>query len=115
MSSHTPGPWSLSGDLIVGAPEPRPNPKVEPYPHSIAKLCWDFDGDRNANGDLPWAKAKANGRLITAAPDLLLACLGSLKFLLARTYPDNETVSLVDTLSQVISSATGIPRNKNKN
>ena len=73
--THSPASWTLSGDLIVGAPEPRPNPKVEPHPHAVAKLCWDFDGDAGANGDLPWSIAKANGRLIIAAPDLLQALL----------------------------------------
>ena len=70
----SPSPWSLSGDIIVGAAEPRANPKVEPYGHVLAKLCWDFDGDRNANGDLPWKTAEANGRLMVAAPVLLAAC-----------------------------------------
>jgi hypothetical protein len=72
-AKHTPGPWSISGDLVVGAPESRPNPKVEPHPHSVAKLCWDFDGDRGANGDLPWLVAEANAQLIAAAPELLEA------------------------------------------
>lgn len=71
--THSPAPWSMSGDLVVGAPEPRPNPKVEPHSHAVAKLCWDFDGDTGANGDLPWSIAKANGQLIIAAPELLQA------------------------------------------
>ena len=73
MTTHTPGPWTISGDLIVGAPESRPNPKVAPFPHSVAKLCWDFDGDRNANGELPWTTAVENARLIASAPDMLEA------------------------------------------
>lgn len=72
-ATHTPGPWSISGQLINGAPEPRANPKVEPHPHTVAAVCWDFDGDRGATGDLPWAVAAANARLIAAAPELLEA------------------------------------------
>ncbi len=60
---HTPGPWSRSFQLINGAPEPNVHP--------VANLCWDYDGDCGATGDLPWATAKANGELIVAAPELL--------------------------------------------
>lgn len=77
-ATHTPGPWSISGQLINGAPEPRANPKVEPYPHTVAAVCWDYDGDRAATGDLPWAVAAANARLIAAAPALLEALEGLL-------------------------------------
>lgn len=72
-AAHTPGPWAISGQLIHGAPERRPNPKVEPHPHTVAAVCWDFDGDRGATGDLPWPVAAANARLIAAAPELLAA------------------------------------------
>ena len=57
-ATHTPGPWAISGQLINGAPEPRPNPQVEPYPHAVAA---------------------ANARLIAAAPELLEALQGLLR------------------------------------
>ena len=47
---HTYADWSLSGDLIVGPAYQPPNPKADLCHHPIAKLCWNFDGDRNANG-----------------------------------------------------------------
>lgn len=74
MTKHTPGPWRLSGDLVLGANEPRPNPKVVPYAHRVAVLCHD----EASNGDLPWLTAEANGRLITAAPEMLEALKGIL-------------------------------------
>lgn len=104
--AHTPGPWKRSGDLIVGPPEPRGNPKVEPYGHSVAKLCWDFDGDCGANGDLPWSIAEANGRIIIAAPKLLETCrlvLGSLEHNLAPEFLPETRIAL----REVISQATG--------
>jgi len=107
MISHTPGPWELSGDLIVGAPEPRPNPKVEPCPHNVAKLCWNFDGDRSPNGDLQWATAEANGNLIVAAPDLLRL----LKALQPIFWNDGPLVKayehLEDEIDAVIARAEG--------
>ena len=89
MTSHTPTPWSTSGDLISGAPEPRLNPKVKPYPHSVCKMCWDFDGDAGANGDLPWPVAEQNQLFIVRAvnchDELLAACKLSLKNVLSDT------------------------------
>lgn len=110
MTAHSPAPWELSGDLIVGAPEPRPNPKVEPHPHAVAKLCWDFDGDRGANGDLPWAVAKANGQLIIAAPAMLSALQFAADRL--RTMVDAAEATDLDyeclrTIDAVIGQATG--------
>ena len=101
-SSHTPGPWSRSGDLIVGAPEPRPNPKVEPHPHAVAKLCWDFDGDTGANGDLPWSIAKENQKLIAAAPELLEA----LQDLVDKINDAGWHPEITETAREVIERAT---------
>lgn len=86
-TKHSPAPWTASGDLIVGAPEPRPNPKVAPEPHAIAKMCWDFDGDCNANGTLPWTVAKHNQRLMTAAPELLQSLADLLDWCREHTSP----------------------------
>lgn len=71
--SYTPGPWKVSGDIIVGAPEPVPNPKVEPYGKSVAKIHWDFDGDCGApEYRIKWKpEGESNARLIAAAPDLV--------------------------------------------
>ncbi len=66
----TAGPWEMSGDLIVGAPYQPANPKAQKTCHSVAKICWDFDGDCGANGELPWRNAKANGQLLKRAPEL---------------------------------------------
>lgn len=71
--NHTPGPWEMSGQLVVGPPQPCPNPKAQPWHPTIASVAWDFDGDRNATGELPWSIAKHNGKLICAAPELLAA------------------------------------------
>lgn len=69
---HTPAPWSMSGHLIVGAPEAVPNPKVKPYGKTLASLAWDYDGDTGATERrIKWPEAKANGDLMVAAPELL--------------------------------------------
>jgi len=108
---HTPGPWTISGQLINGAPEPRPNPKVKPYPHTVTAVCWNFDGDRGATGDLPWPIAEANARLIAAAPELLEACRAAQNWL--REYhtqngsPMDEGIfGLDDQLVAAIARAT---------
>ena len=77
--SHTPGPWKLCGDIIVGAPEPVPNLKVEPYGKSVAKIHWDYDGDCGApEYRIKWKpEGEANAALIAAAPEMKQA-LGDL-------------------------------------
>lgn len=71
MSKHTPGPWSVAGQLIIGPPQSHPNPKATPSGRKVAEICWDWEGDRGATGTLPWSTAKFNADLIAAAPDLL--------------------------------------------
>ena len=78
MSNHTPTPWSISGDLIVGAPEAVPNPQVAPYPKQVSKLQWDYEGDSGATERrIQWPEAKANAdfivRAVNAHDDLLAA------------------------------------------
>jgi hypothetical protein len=78
---HTKGPWEMSGDIVIGPMYQPPNPKADKTAHVICKLGWDFDGDCNPTGDLPWAIAEENARLIAAAPELLEACEFALEWL----------------------------------
>ena len=81
--NHTPGPWSMSGQLIVGSPEPVPNPKVAPYGKTVASICWDYCGDTNPpEPRIKWNKeGLANAQLIAAAPDLLKGCQAAMAYL----------------------------------
>lgn len=108
--THSLAPWQLSGDLIVSAQEPRPNPKADHMGYAVAKLCWDFDGDRCANGDLPWAVAKANGQLVAAAPDMLAALRFAHERLTTLLDADEATELDQECLLQIeaaIAKATG--------
>lgn len=68
----TAGPWTFSGQLIVGPPEPHQNPKAQPEGKVVASLAWDFDGDHGATERrTTWAEAEANGRLMIAARAML--------------------------------------------
>lgn len=65
MSSHTKGPWEMAGDGAEIWPLTGPNAHCELA--RVVGVC----------GDSSWfakEEAKANARLITAAPDLLEAC-----------------------------------------
>lgn len=67
--SHSSGPWSISGDLIIGPPTPVPNPKVEPYGKMIAKVLHNYPGGEPR---ITWkGEGEANARLIAAAPEML--------------------------------------------
>ncbi len=72
---HTPGPWTISGQLIIGPPEAFPNPKAQPMGRKIAEVYWDWGGDKGATERrTQWfPEADANARLIAAAPELLAA------------------------------------------
>jgi hypothetical protein len=67
-ANHTPGPWELRGDLIIGGKYIPENPKAPEGAFEIAKLTY-------TEGFYPWIPTgqtrEANGRLIAAAPELL--------------------------------------------
>lgn len=68
MAEPSPGPWEFSGQLIVSAPVPYPNPKSEPMGKHVASLAWDYDGDCGApEYRIKWPEAKANGMVIIHA------------------------------------------------
>ncbi|AMV35685.1 hypothetical protein VN12_26570 [Pirellula sp. SH-Sr6A] len=72
MNKHTSAPWDISGQLIVGPPEPFPNPKAQHMGKVVAELRWDFDGDHNATESrIDYQEMTKNARLIAASPDLL--------------------------------------------
>lgn len=66
MSRHTPGPWTMHPIFSYGA-EVR----------SLTQVAWCGEAARyGESGDqiIDAAEARANARLIAAAPDLLAAC-----------------------------------------
>ena len=76
---HTPGPWEVfDGKLNVGADSA----------HMVAlALCWDGPSDlqHNLHTSIQMPEAKANARLIAAAPELL-AALAASKLIFGRWY-----------------------------
>jgi hypothetical protein len=82
MSKHTPGPWRIQGAVtITGKPGGIPRFLVWPAEEtetSVVEIC-EIDCQIEGNYTCNIAEAKANARLIAAAPELLAAC----KFLLA--------------------------------
>lgn len=65
MSKHTPGPWEARGKAIVARGSPRRN---NAYNGRICNVQGAGEGDNKIN-----ATAKANARLIAAAPQMLEA------------------------------------------
>ena len=109
MSQHTPSPWTVSGQLIVGPPEPYPNPKAQTMGRKIAEICWDWDGDQGATGELPWSIAKRNGDLLAAAPELLAALEPLLDWCREHTSPiqPNSPHDLLVAANHAIQKAKG--------
>lgn len=106
--SHTPGPWETSGQLIIGAPEPVPNPKVEPHGKTVAEVRWDYGGDNGATEwRIKWPEAEANLHLIAAAPELLSACEEVFRNCELFRTADNMAGRLCRIVESAIAKATG--------
>ncbi len=80
--NHTPGPWTPSGQLILGPIQPHPNPKATPSHVIIGEVYWDWERDLGGKEyRIKWHEAEANQRIMCAAPDLLSACEQALKLI----------------------------------
>lgn len=86
--SHSPLPWSSSGQLIVSSPVPFPNPQAQPMGKVVANLCWDFDGDNGAT------ECRINGKELFANLDLIVAAV-------------NNHAKLVDLLGWMVKQLQG--------
>ena len=83
---HTQGNWVVQNWLIVGD---AGHEVAEVFPNEV---------DEDVDADGVSKEAKANARLIAAAPDLLAAC----KYALDATYIDSDVVELaLEALSSV--------------
>lgn len=102
MSKHTPGPWkpipfgSMEECDIVG---PSHDPVEEVFQY-IATVYGGLGGEDETT-------SRANGRLISAAPDLLAAC----KLVLAEGFSESDKATwahdLVAKLNAAIAKAEG--------
>ena len=81
MSNHTPGPWAVM-DTATGALGINASPRVPIG--TVGGMAWHLGEET----------ARANARLIAAAPDLLDMCERLLGF--ARHYGDSWAVSAAD-------------------
>lgn len=75
MSKHTPGPWSVDPSEFCGA---RIN---GPHGLSVAHATQRDTFPSNSPGSISQSEAEANGRLISAAPELLEALRDTLALL----------------------------------
>lgn len=93
MAEHTPGPWSIDQYGTVSGPDGR----IITI-NGVASVC----------SPGPWQNvAKANARLIAAAPDLLAALVAVLDTSGARgTYHALKYVEAVDAAEAAIARAT---------
>lgn len=66
MSKHTPGPWAVDTWDYSQANPPKRELAVQTPTHRIAVVDWDAGKDNPYT--IPDAEAKANARLIAAAP-----------------------------------------------
>ena len=71
MKEHTPGPWKQRVWDYSHATPPRKELNIENETNLIATLQCDFPGDNPYI--IPGDEARANARLIAAAPELLEA------------------------------------------
>jgi hypothetical protein len=63
-TTHTPGPWELSGDCAEIFPKTGPNSSIE-----LCRVVGPWDGSSYYDEET----AKSNARLIAVAPELLAA------------------------------------------
>jgi hypothetical protein len=93
MTQHTPGPWTIDRGNIKGPPHEWPLRQGEVGKVSAVVVAQVRDGDDGSYSFYPRATAKANARLISAAPTLLAAC--------------NAILDRVDATGGTIRSITG--------
>lgn len=111
MSKHTPGPWKWKSDLDMGGfhiymdTAIRNRSGYQCHHHlELDFTLYPEDGDQ-------WEEAKANARLIAAAPDLLAALVKAerlfreIGFIAAADSARPE--SLWNEINNAISKATG--------
>lgn len=121
---HTPGPWEMSGQLIVTSGcHPHPNPKAQHTPKTVGEVHWSYDGDYGAKEPrISWPEAEANARLMIAAPALLEACQAAFDAIMKHCAETGDVIwidpphqlafvheSVCERLRNVISDATGEP------
>lgn len=70
-AQHTPGPWKMEEWRYPTASPPRVELAIQNDRRRILVLDADESGDNPYI--IPWDEAKANARLIAAAPDMLEA------------------------------------------
>jgi len=97
---HTPGPWKASeGDTNIPDCEGAWGDVKEDGDHYAIATIW-------ADTDELEVEAKANARLIAAAPDLLAACRAALSQMCNTVAPSTSFTDVVDMLDAAISKAT---------
>ncbi len=78
LAQHTPGPWKLDGLTVKGPPRKWPGQDPHYVQCAAAEIVAHVPSQPGCYQEYPLDIAKANARLIAAAPDLLAA----LKFVL---------------------------------
>ena len=97
QDKYTPGPWEAMGTWVRS---PMHQPEGLPRGVQIAE-CRD-------GYFLPFTEeAKANARLIAAAPELLEALVEALAFCEANTYGGDDTAALIVKARAAIAKAAG--------
>ncbi|MDH0851826.1 hypothetical protein N5D66_28090 [Delftia tsuruhatensis] len=97
QDKHTPGPWEAMGTWVRS---PMHQPEGLPRGVQIAE-CRD-------GYFLPHTpEAKANARLIAAAPELLEALAETLAFCEANTFGGDDTAALIAKARAAVTKATG--------
>lgn len=97
MAKHTSGPWTWDGEFKLGWYAGLASPEK-------------YVGDYNRPQSLSKEESEANAKLITAAPDLLTACMAAQEYFAAqgRNDPESfpESAALGRALLDAIAKAT---------
>ncbi len=108
MSKHTPGPWVL---VICDSPEEASY--ITSSPKQRSDTTWTDSDIACVCGERPKDEDDANAKLISAAPDLLAACMAAREELRLLREKDTATVynpTLRIALDAAISKANGSSR-----
>lgn len=88
-AAHTPRPWAVDGNLIVWAPESG---------YSIAELLSPPNR----------TEREANGRLIAAAPDMLIALSKLLSWIQGSDGDEQISIKTLNEARVAVAKATGV-------
>ncbi len=88
MNKHTPGPWFVMGCDVKPLGD-------RPF------ICWTGTPERKLE------EARANARLIAAAPEMLEVCEHALSVLNAKEIDALQAFTMVERLKAVINKARG--------